>query len=131
MQGLKAPLLITQQEGWGDSSISHRNRCSENSDAVEKYQITSDEQRESMSRIIVENQATAIFESEQKCPSEAFSINVTVTLHNKDSENCDKTKERELSWSNIGGIIDEIIEKQSKSGNTVIKIQLEITRVDG
>ena len=95
------------------------------SDAVDKYQITSDEQRELMSHIIAGNPGQS---NVTVSPKHSDVINTSVTVTDKEgSTNC-KTHENVISNANVGGLVNEIIEKNSKSGKTVIKISIEITK---
>ena len=95
------------------------------SDAVDKYQITSDEPRELMSRIIAGNQGQSNVTESPK-PSDAVNTSVTVT-DKECNTNC-TTHDNVISSANVGGLVNEIIEKNCKSGKTVIKINIEITK---
>ena len=89
------------------------------SDAVDKYQITSDEQRQMMSRIIAGNQGH-VSENETKI----LDANVgekTITVNDKICQNA-------AVGGNVGNMINEIIEKSSTEGKTTIKISIEITK---
>ena len=73
------------------------------SDAVNKYQLTSDEQREKMSKIVQGQTLDRCVESAKAVAS------VTVSQPNDRVYNC---KSHELEVSNVGGMINDIIEKQ-------------------
>ena len=98
------------------------------SDAVDKYQITSDVQREKMSEILAKNpiEVTETLDSKptenETEASESASVSVACTGH---TCCCNKTQ---LNPGNVGEIIQEIVKKNSESGKTSIRIQIEITK---
>ena len=98
------------------------------SDAVDKYQITSDEQREMMSRIIAGNQ-THVSEVVAKEGSKRENCkDTTVTVSHDTLKTNVENDCKGVEAKNIGGMINDIIEEQTKSGKTTIKISIEITK---
>ena len=97
------------------------------SDAVDKYQITSEEQRMLMSGILANR------------PKESCNDNLS-KKEGGEVESCDnnkgghieRTNVKQVSLSdvqkgNVGEMINSIIEKNMSKGKTVIKIQIEIS----
>ena len=85
------------------------------SDAIDKYQVTSDEQREAMCKIIAGNHG-------QEVTKDTESVSVSKETNSK----C-QCQDAKIDVNNVGGIINEIIQKQKGSGKSTIKIQIEIT----
>ena len=98
------------------------------SDAVDKYQITSDEQRAMMSRIIAGNQIHVSENCENECPKADKSVTNTVSLDQEGTFSNVAQTSMSVETSSVGGMINEIIEKHTTSGKTVIKINIEITK---
>ena len=101
------------------------------SDAIDKYQITSDEQREMMSKIIagdVPNNVREVESIRVESPSapKASEKEATIVMSNSDVE-C-KCRKREFDVAHIGELIKGIIEGQQSSDKTVIKIEIEIAK---
>ena len=98
------------------------------SDAVDKYQITSDEQRAMMSRVIAGEHKDEVCEVTNPKPVETGqnveSNEATITIsQNKNACKCEKSNE---SRENVGELINSIIEKQKSKGKSRIKISIEI-----
>ena len=100
------------------------------SDAVDSYQITSDMQRQEMSKII-QNKPTATV----SVPSDEVTIDISQksddNVVKSDAEGtvkcgC-KSKNSNVTPSNVGSIIEQILKAQEGHGKTVIKIQIEIS----
>ena len=90
------------------------------SDAVDKYQITSDEQRQKMSKIL----ACPPAKPDQKV-SDACKGNDKVQTVTINGEECGNSNE--IGCGNIGSIIESIVKNSTKTGKTVIKFQIEIS----
>ena len=100
------------------------------SDTVDKYQITSDEQREMMSNIIAGNK-----EPQVKAPSECQAVAKTIESTEGSPKcqcQCGKSENIQnignLNVSNISEVIDNVIKKQEKDGKTIIKISIEVIK---
>ena len=91
------------------------------SDAVDAYQITSEKQREKVSKII-SNQPLETSKLEKKVEP----TNKTETETTKVSSNDMKVCTCGLNVTNIGDIVTSIVNKSSKEKKTVIKFQIEI-----
>ena len=98
------------------------------SDAVDKYQITSDEQCAMMSCIIAGNQIHVSENCENECPKADKSVTNTVSLDQEGTVSNVAQTSMSVETSSVGGMINEIIEKHTTSGKTVIKINIEITK---
>ena len=103
------------------------------SDAVDKYQITSDKQRETMSNIIsanpennsVTNKRKSEFEdqNETKKPCTA-----SITLTQKEcDQSCQCEVKSNINVTSVGEMIEKIVEKTKGKGKTVIKLEIEIS----
>ena len=90
------------------------------SDAVDAYKLTSDAQREAISKIMAGKVVQKSLECEKIKPPAAQ----TDKGPEKSSEcNCVCSNHKTL---NIGTIVNEMISKNLKSGKTVIKLEIEI-----
>ena len=90
-------------------------------DAVDKYQINSDEQREAMSKIIAGNQGKVNKKNVSAASGDHNSVSATIKVSQDDSK-C------KVESGKIGGIIDEIIQRETSGLKTVIKINIEIIK---
>ena len=94
------------------------------SDAVDKYQVTSHEQRKAMSAILQNNPVQHIEqkkipnveEKDEKCTK----IETKVTI-----DSADNNKSVKLNAKNVGDFISNIIDKSRGQGKTTMKIQIE------
>ena len=98
------------------------------SNAVDKYQITSDEQHAMMSRIIAGNQSHVSEVGSKEGSYKENCIATTVTVSDETLKTDVQNDCKVVEGQNIGGMINDIIEKQTKSGKTTIKISIEITK---
>ena len=96
------------------------------SDAVDKYQITSDQQRREMSKILAGNTSN----------DEVICLPCNGTRHSKANVNeSEFVKETDQSKSinvgtkvgDVGDMVNKIIATNSKKGKTVIRIEIEIS----
>ena len=93
------------------------------SDAIDQYQITSDDQRQMMSKVL------AVQHSDQIRQIDPVRNDMSNAIIKEKEEGacaqCGKCngKSGEVNKSNIGSIVDELIKRQSTDGKTVIKIQ--------
>ena len=99
------------------------------SDAVDKYQLTSDDQREFMSKIMAGEQRNVVSENPQHVTlkevlSKPMSNDVQVSVSDGGCK-C-KCGSNMSNDGNIGEIVNEIIKRQG--GNATIKIAIEITK---
>ena len=96
------------------------------SDAVDAYQITSDKQREKMSKVISGESMCKIEElksdqnDEKLVKTEENSVKCLIT---------DKKSTENISLSNIGDIVQRIVNTKNH-GKTVIKLEIEIHNDD-
>ena len=98
------------------------------SDAIDKYQITSDEQREMLSSIIAHKHETNVTEKAHIAKNETKveispEVKVTVTQNEK---LCTCGNVTSIKQQNVGDLVTEIVEKVGKDSKNVIKIQIEI-----
>ena len=91
------------------------------SDAVDAYQITSDEQRESLSKIIAGETSKTCENVGKVTTKDAI---VPVVEASCDKCRCTCHKQNRL---NVGEIVNEMVSKNMKTGKTVIKLEIEIT----
>ena len=95
------------------------------SDAVDCYQITSDQQREKISKIIAgeisENQDKMGVEVPKGSEKEARADKVENLVT---ACNCDCNKK---NYINVGNVVNEVISKNMKTGKTIIKLEIEIS----
>ena len=92
-------------------------------DALDAYQITSDKQREAMSKVICgENPSTV-----SVAPVE-FAENCTKVNNSDLKLNVDVGSNRECSCgkNSVSSVIDQIVSKVNQNGRSVIKISIEI-----
>ena len=93
------------------------------SDAIDKYQITSDEQREMLSSIIAHKHETNVTEITKTDKDTNPPVQVLVTQNDK---GCTCGNVKTVNKSNVGDLVSEIIDKVGNGGNHVVKIQIEI-----
>ena len=94
------------------------------SNAVDKYQITSDQQREAMSNIIANQIESMVHEQSPNA----------IVIEAKSNENKElvevKTGQSEktvnVTPSSVCGIITSVLECSSKCGKSTVKIQIEV-----
>ena len=95
------------------------------SDAVDCYQITSDQQRENISKIIageiVENHDVSVDEVPKESLKEARVEKVENLLP---ACHCDCNKK---NYINVGNVVNELISRNMKTGKTIIKLEIEIS----
>ena len=110
------------------------------SDAVDKYQITSDDQKRKVSNIIAQKPSSTIvqssmdpvggtaldpkFASKPECASAS-------TIVSPDSKQCTvnlSTPKCDCTSNNIGSLVENIVKKVDSEGKTTIKIQIEICK---
>ena len=99
------------------------------SDAIDKYQITSDEQREMMSKVIAGQHVDQVSEvcapkSVDKVVKSGENDALVTVSESAPTENCNKVT---LKETNVGDLINSIIESQKSGGKKTIKINIEIT----
>ena len=94
------------------------------SDAVDCYQITSEEQREKLSTIIACNVEENIEKSSNNVEK---NVDKTREITKIDSESCTcKCLKHSNYKTNIGEIVNEMVERNLKTGKTVIKLEIHI-----
>ena len=101
------------------------------SNAIDKYQITSHEQREMMSKVIAGQHATEVREvKEPKIDQDIVKIDVgrstSITISQGSKTSSSATSE--ITADQIGSMISNVIKEQKDDGKTVIKIQIEISK---
>ena len=121
------------------------------SDAIDKYQITSDVQRKQVSDVIAkkpsigslnacESVSDVTFESDVSKDDEErrdFDVNVKrnllnipieskVTVEGKEACSCNKTYNFEKN--NLGDMLDSLLNGNNRTGNAKIKIEIEFTK---
>ena len=97
------------------------------SDAIDKYQITSDEQRQMMSEVIAGRHVDQVREVEiAKTEAKKNSDKETIDDVCSSCKSCER-KVPKVDASNVGGVVKELIKHHKNDGKTVIKIQIEIT----
>ena len=94
------------------------------SDAVDQYQVRSDEQREQMSKVIAAPPSHTIVKADEKAQLEESSD----TSNNVESKASCKIKSCscEKNNGNIMEMIEKVVNASSKKGKTVIKLEIEI-----
>ena len=103
------------------------------SDAVDKYQITSDKQREELNTIIarkpeVQNEQSNIESEASKKKSSIESDTAKVTVSEIDLHpTCKCNLNSSVNASNVGEMITKIVEQSKGKGKTVIKLEIEIS----
>ena len=103
------------------------------SDAVDKYFVTSDAQREKVSEILAAEPSTStglIPSSMSKVRGDSIDVNRTVSNKAKPSVINVQTTNAQCNCktTNIGNIVDRIVNDVSSTGKTTIKIQIEINK---
>ena len=100
------------------------------SDAVDAYQITSDRQRESLSKIIAADPCKVnekVVNTEEKL-SEDLKLegrNACVTLENSGRK---LITDKKVNVDNVVEIIQNVIDTTKNAGKTVIRLEIEINR---
>ena len=93
------------------------------SDAVDKYQITSDAQRQMISELIAGEHEHKIREMSDVNFNAEPKLKATECVQMaSECQNC------KINAGNVGSIVDDLIKKQSGGGKTIIKIQIEICK---
>ena len=98
------------------------------SDAVDKYQITSDQQREIMSDIIAKTPMKVMQneETEKEITTESRPNKALLSISQRDKScSCMKT---EVNSGNVCEIVQEIIKQNTGNSKTTIKSEIEITK---
>ena len=94
------------------------------SDVVDAYQITSDEQREKMSKIIGNNPAETVSKAQdtEENAGKSADSDESIASHHVCKCQC------QVNSSNVGEVVNQIIGNlEQKKGKTTIKLQIEIT----
>ena len=98
------------------------------SDAVDCYAVTSEAQRQAMSKILCDNPVKNVTETVSVPPiGSKLESKAACEVKPEMSVSNDAVKS-ELTTKNLGCIIDEIASKLDGNGKTTIKIQIEITK---
>ena len=126
MQILLAISLTILQEGQGGTRLFRggvdrklvKEATGHTSDAVDKYQVTSEEQHMLMSDILANRLQSEKSNSELMCEGQ------NIEGGEKDEA---QSASNETKRQNVGEIIKKIIERNEQKGKTVMKIQIEIT----
>ena len=95
------------------------------SDAIDKYQITSDEQREVMSDIIARPVPNVVKElpKTQLVVNQTDKVTSNVTITSNGSEQNDKVT---IDGSNVGELVTKIIDQSAKRGKSTVKIKIVV-----
>ena len=95
------------------------------SDAVDKYQITSEEQQQKLSKIIANEHVSNLDEVQDVVLEEEKQLNVVessiVTV-----EGADKNAEVTVKSNDVGDLTSGIVNVMKSKGKSTIKIQIEI-----
>ena len=94
------------------------------SDAVDAYQLTSDEQREQISRVISGESGEKFTKHVVECDQNKTSTSET-EKQSKSPPSCICTCERHIGL-NIGQLVNETISRNIKEGTTIIKLEIEL-----
>ena len=100
------------------------------SDAVDKYQITSDHQRQCVSKIL-QSKPMATSNSSNATAKEVRGDAVEVSDPQVDvqsNKSAPKSKECNCQSSSYGGWIDQLIAQVNASGKVKIKIEIEVSK---
>ena len=97
------------------------------SDAIDCYQITSDEQRQKLSEIIACSNTENVPNKEETL-TKATEISKESDLPNKNACTCTCSK-HSPKMNNIAEIISEVVERNLKTGKFIIKVKIEINNV--
>ena len=99
------------------------------SDVVDKYQITSDEQRKMLSEIIAKNP----LEKVDQCPNserneleQTAKSTVSVSQNNATERVECQCNGKKLNPNDIGTLVTELVRETSKNKKTVIRLEIEI-----
>ena len=90
------------------------------SNAIEKYQVTSDEQRAQVSKIIAQNPDAVSRENNVKSVKEDNLDDKSVSIGSTNKCKCS------VSEGNVTDIIDRIVKETSKKGKTIIRLEIKI-----
>ena len=94
------------------------------SDAVDCYQLTSDEQREEISRVI-SGESVVKYDKSCKKNEESGEVKLSDSQVQRPNSVCCCNCEKHVGL-NIGQIINETISKNMKEGTTIIKLEIEL-----
>ena len=95
------------------------------SDAVNKYQVTSDSQKEACSRIVGGHVKPT---STVSVPPKSFEKDVVSEVSEKSESNVVKGQAcKSCGESNVGNIVSELLKSVSKTGKAKIKIEIEVS----
>ena len=100
------------------------------SDAVDCYQITSEEQKKRMCQIIANTHVEGVGnskgpDSEEKSEESTVKSNITVMqIEPKEAKSCNC--DSKATASNVGDVIEKIVKTSKGMGKTVIEIEIEI-----
>ena len=102
------------------------------SDAIDKYQITSDAQRQQMSEIMAEDTSNnvkelVVIDNDSKVDDKVVEnvpnvSNVTITRNESDPIHANPN----LDSNSVGNLVTKLLEGVKKQGKSTIKIQIEI-----
>ena len=109
------------------------NQCTgHRSDAIDKYQITSDAQRRQMSEIMAEDisnnvKELVVIDNDSKVDDKVVEnvpkvSNVTITRNESDAIHANPN----LDSNSVGNLVTKLLEGVKKQGKSTIKIQIEI-----
>ena len=93
------------------------------SNAVDKYQVTSDAQRESMLEILAKEAPSNVTEKPIITVESEAKRDPKPSIYVTDSNNSDPIS---VSASNVNEIISKVLELSAKRGKSTVKIQIEI-----
>ena len=97
------------------------------SDAVDAYQVTSDEQRHTMSKVILCPSVSNVT-AERSDDDQSINTDISSISKASENENCKiKVCRCDKSGSNVGNIIEKIITASKGKGKTTIKLEIEIS----
>ena len=95
------------------------------SDALDCYQITSEQQREMLSKVMSGNNNPNCIESGDKV-EEVASNKECETSETAIQCTCKCKVHKALKGQNIGEIVNEVVSRNMKTGKTIIKLEIEI-----
>ena len=101
------------------------------SDAIDKYQVTSDSQKNAMSRILQGNPIDSKISNSEICKVGGTSVdacNVTNVKEAMSDESANESCKGESKSNQIGGLIEQIISSVNANGKAKIKIEIEISK---
>ena len=99
------------------------------SDAIDKYQITSDAQHEMMSKIIAGPQVDVVKECEalETPPVTSHSNDNDASVTISQDKSVGESTKTKVNQENVGEVINSIIKSHKGNGKTRIKIEIEIS----